>query len=92
MKFRDLQVNDTFEFDRSERWASSLSTGPWLKTSARKYIRLSNGLQCRVGSVNAEIDANSVNREEEEEKEGKPPLPEYFANMADIRRRNPTLR
>ena len=53
MKFKELKIGDSFEFDNSRFPLSGMERGPWVKTSARKYEK--PGMRCQVGSINAEL-------------------------------------
>ncbi len=55
-RFRDLAIGQAFEFDSIVSFPNSgMATGPWIKTSARRYERISDGMQCRVGSINTGV-------------------------------------
>lgn len=74
MTFKQLKINQRFEFKRSE--FPGLERGPWIKTSARGYRKDTNpfsadlherlehqewsNLKCTVGSINVEVDANEL--------------------------------
>ena len=58
MRFKDLPVGHTFEFDNSKiesklGYRLGFPSGPWVKDSARKYH--GHTLNCHVGSVNVEV-------------------------------------
>lgn len=55
MKFRDLQLNDVFEFDRTGLLCSGMARGPWRKTGVRTCERVGDGMLCEVGTVNVEV-------------------------------------
>lgn len=53
-RFRDVKIGEEFEFARPP--LSGMATGPWKKTGQRRYMRLSDGMRCRVGSINAQVE------------------------------------
>ena len=52
-RFRDLALNQSFEFDRSNFSHSGMEHGPWIRTSARCYEK--PGMKCQVGSINVHV-------------------------------------
>lgn len=59
MTFRELAVDDVFEFDEDfmRKIASGSALGPWRKVAARKYESHPNtdGVTHTVGSVNVKV-------------------------------------
>lgn len=59
MRFRDLAIDDRFEFvpDASTRY-SGLARGPWIKVSARIYKHESDTrlAKVKIGTINCEVD------------------------------------
>lgn len=55
VKFQELLLGVQFTFN-AERDFTSMARGPWRKIGPRKYERVSDGMVCRVGSVNARCD------------------------------------
>ena len=53
MKFKELQIGDSFEFDNSRFRTSGMERGPWTKTSPRKYEK--PNMKCTVGSINTKV-------------------------------------
>lgn len=54
LRFRDLKIGDRFEFDRPPSM-NGLANGPWQKTGRDGYIRESDGLKCKVGTINVTV-------------------------------------
>lgn len=62
MRFKDLQIGDVFEFDRTGiPLCSGMARGPWRKTGVRSYERVSDRMDCKVGTVNVEVVLLEVN-------------------------------
>lgn len=60
MRFCDLKVGDTFEFEHSESLkllASGIATGPWVKTSARRYVSRQSAGGYSNGYTVSSVDA-----------------------------------
>jgi len=60
LKFKDLNVGDIFEFNRSSPYSGGEERGPWVKVSARTYRPLyaSHRLathRLRVGTVRVSV-------------------------------------
>ncbi|HEU0180351.1 MAG TPA: hypothetical protein VFV58_39445 [Blastocatellia bacterium] len=57
MKFRDLEIGATFEFDHSvlECTCYNFAHGPWVKVSPRKYQWLAGGSEIKVGRINVAV-------------------------------------
>jgi hypothetical protein len=59
MKFKDLAVDEEFEFDHSDLSVKPLAfeKGPWRKVSPRKYVYAygRKDYSLRVGSINAKV-------------------------------------
>lgn len=59
LRFRDLAINDRFEFvpNESTRY-SGLARGPWIKVSARIYKHESDARlsKVKIGTINCEVD------------------------------------
>lgn len=55
LRWRDIAIGEAFEFDHEGLSSWSGVRGPWRKTSGRTYIRISDGLECRVGSINVGV-------------------------------------
>jgi hypothetical protein len=54
LTFKELRIGDTFEFKRGP-WINLIS-GPWVKVTPRTYVRVSDGMRCKVGTVHAEVE------------------------------------
>lgn len=55
MKFKDLNVNEEFEFDHRDIGCLGMVHGPWRKISSRQYIRVGDPILLKVGSVNVNV-------------------------------------
>ena len=59
MKFKELTIGQTFEFDRGNNSLALLSfpNGPWVKISARRYHKSIDPFSYieQVGSVNVKV-------------------------------------
>jgi hypothetical protein len=58
MKFKELVINEMFEFDRSGLpLCHGLKHGPWIKISARKYIHNEyTRIEYRIGAINVKVE------------------------------------
>jgi len=57
--FKEISVGETFRFASETAFPySGMKTGPWVKTSARGYKHLDDGMSCKVGTVNVEVISN----------------------------------
>jgi hypothetical protein len=55
LSFGDLAIGEVFEFGPYDSVFSGGAVGPWQKTSPRGYTRLSDGMDCIVGTVKARV-------------------------------------
>ena len=53
--FKELGLDSCFDFDHSGIPYWSGAVGPWRKISPRKYVRLSDGMECTVGSAKTKV-------------------------------------
>lgn len=56
MKFKELAIGTVFEFNYSGLpLCHGLKRGHWVKTSARKYKHIEDGMKCKVGTINVKV-------------------------------------
>jgi hypothetical protein len=54
--FKQVNVGEEFTFLSEVTMPySGMKKGPWRKISARKYVHVEDGMECRVGSVNVQV-------------------------------------